>query len=741
MFLKRLNPVQYEAVTFGDGPLLILAGAGSGKTSVLTSRVAYLVLKKGVHPSNILAVTFTNKAAGEMRERLDGLIGREAGDLWLGTFHSLGLRILRREHRAAGAAGALTVYGDDEQLTLVKELMKELNINEKSITPRGMLSRINQAKNENIPPSEYLNYASDFFSERVSRLYTLYQLRLREMGVLDFGDLICEPIRLLKNSPALLFDYQKRFRYILVDEYQDTNRSQYTLTNLLAGKERNLFAVGDPDQSIYAWRGADISNILDFERDYADATVLKLEQNYRSTKYILAAANSVIENNCGRMKKELWTENPEGVKVVYEEAGDEYVEARLVIRRIKEALDKVGGLKYGDISVFYRTNAQSRVFEEQLIREGIPYSIVGGVRFYDRKEIKDAIAYLRVTANPADAISFKRVINTPARGIGKAGLDKILSISRSRGMDLVEAVKTAGREGELKRSKAKTFVEAIEAFKRDEGVLPLHELALRLIEDSGYMMSLQDEGTEEALERVENLFELISAVKDFEAANPGAALTDFLDHVSLISDIDSYEEKSDRLTLMTLHAAKGLEFRHVFITGMEEGLFPHSRSSDDPDELEEERRLCYVGMTRAKERLYLFSAGTRNVYGESRYKLRSRFIDEISPDFLEIVGEPEVSYEGSATRASGEVYYTTEGSQLPDPGMEFSDAFPDDLSSGAGGGGVAWRVGMRVVHPSFGYGVIKDRSGAGEETKLTVKFSSAGTKKLVVKYAGLTLVP
>jgi DNA helicase-2/ATP-dependent DNA helicase PcrA len=589
MFLKRLNPVQLEAVTFGDGPLLILAGAGSGKTSVLTSRVAYLVLKKGVHPSNILAVTFTNKAAGEMRERLVELIGHEAGELWLGTFHSLGLKILRREHRGAGGgdrSSALTVYGDDDQLTLVKEIMGELKINEKTITPRAMLSRINQAKNDNVPPSEYLEHTGDFFSERVSRVYTMYQKRLREMGTLDFGDLICEPIRLLKNSPHILHDYQKRFKHILVDEYQDTNRSQYILTNLMAEKARNLFAVGDPDQSIYAWRGADISNILDFERDYPDATVLKLEQNYRSTKSILSAANSVIEKNFGRMKKELWTENPEGARVIYEEANDEYDEARLVVRKIKEALDRTGGLKYGDMAVFYRTNAQSRVFEEKLIREGIPYSIVGGVRFYDRKEIKDAVAYLRVMANPADAISFKRIINTPPRGIGKAGLDKIHATAKAGGLNLLDATKEASRSGALPRGKAKGFIEAVEAFKRDEGALPLHELALRLLEDSGYMISLQDEGTEEALERVENLFELISAIKDFEAAKPDATLTDFLDHVSLISDIDSYEDKKDRLTLMTIHSAKGLEFRHVFIAGMEEGLF--ARQGEAPSLLRED---------------------------------------------------------------------------------------------------------------------------------------------------------
>ncbi len=724
--LKSLNATQTDAVTFGDGPLLILAGAGSGKTRVLTSRIAYLVLNRGIDPSSILAVTFTNKAAGEMRERLTRLIGAESKSLWLGTFHSLGLRLLRKEARASGVNADLIVYNDDDQLSLVKQVMAELAINEKTFSPKAILSRINQAKNENIGPSEFSGYSSDFLSERVAKVYSLYQKRLREMGCMDFGDLICEPVKLLANNPDILRRYQERFRYILVDEYQDTNRAQYAFTNLLASGTRNLLAVGDPDQSIYAWRGADISNILEFEKDYPDATVLKLEQNYRSTKNILSAANSVIERNKKRLKKTLWTENADGARVVYEEARDEYNEASLAIQRLK-AIVSERQLTYRDFAVFYRTNAQSRVFEEQLIREGIPYTIVGGVRFYDRKEIKDAIAYLRIVANPNDSLSLQRVINTPPRGVGKATFDKVHKLAAGHNMPLFEAFRDAVERGLLNKTKVLGFMEAYEEFRINIGRLSLHELTLRYLEDSGYMLMWQEDRTEEAAERVENLFELVSAIKDFETANPGATISDFLDQVALISDIDSYEEKSDKLTLMTLHSAKGLEFKVVFLAGMEEGLFPHSRSTDDPEALEEERRLCYVGMTRAMEELYLYSAASRTVYGETRYQIRSRFIDEVHPDHITRLAPEPV--EKTSLVFSDEPYYTAEGAQTDSCRQYSADTEFEPLE---------WRVGMKVVHPSFGIGVIKERSGQGADTKLTVSFRDAGVKKLIVKYASLT---
>ncbi|MBI5238188.1 MAG: UvrD-helicase domain-containing protein [Deltaproteobacteria bacterium] len=721
MPFKSLNAKQLEAVTYRDGPLLILAGAGSGKTKVLTSRIAYLVLERSVGPENILAVTFTNKAAAEMRQRLRASLGDKASRVWLGTFHSIGLRILRQEAAAAKIKDCLTVYGDDDQLSLIKEVLSELNLSDKATSAKAVATRINQAKNENIWPSEYLSYANDFFSERVAKIYSLYQKRLLAQDAADFGDLILRPIRLLRDNAELLKAYQERFSHILVDEYQDTNKAQYILTNLLASNARNIFAVGDPDQSIYGWRGADIKNILDFNRDYHDGSVIRLEQNYRSTAMILKAANSVIENNLKRMKKALWTENPEGRKVIYREAGDEYIEADYCIATLKGLMAADKAVSYRDAAVFYRTNAQSRVFEERLIREGIPYTVVGGVRFYDRKEIRDAVAYLRFAANLFDAVSFKRVVNTPARKLGPAAIERVYSIAGQGGLNLLDAVIEAGAKGLLKNTNAVEFINAVKNFRAGQGNSSLHERTLKLLEDAGYMRMFQDEGTEEAYERIENLFEFISAIKDFEAANPGAALPDFLDHVSLISDIDLYKEETDRLTLMTMHSAKGLEFKAVFLTGMEEGLFPHMRSFDDPAGLEEERRLCYVGMTRAKERLILTSARQRAIYGEPERRKKSRFIDEIPPDVMDMPDAEPSAY----------IHYDR---PLPEPSCPVNDSRIeyDPESCGA-----AWRIGMKVVHPAFGVGVIKDRSGRGDEIKLTVSFSNAGVKKLAVRYAHL----
>ncbi|MEE9615194.1 MAG: UvrD-helicase domain-containing protein, partial [Thermodesulfobacteriota bacterium] len=576
-FLKELNPTQKEAVTFGDGPLLILAGAGSGKTKVLTTRVAHLVLKRDVRPESVLAVTFTNKAAGEIRERLTALMGERARRLWLGTFHSIGLRILRSEGRRTGVGPELTVYNTDDQIALVKLAMEELKISDKAFSPRAMLSRIDRAKNENIGPDEYLADAGDFLSDRVARVYTLYQKKLREMGAMDFGDLICEPIRLLNSDPDMLARYCSRFRHILVDEYQDTNRAQYLLMNLLAEGHGNLCAVGDPDQSIYGWRGADVQNILDFERDWTNATVVRLEQNYRSTKSILAAANSVIKNNRGRMEKTLWTENPEGPPASYRECRDEHREAETVTARVRETLVEEPSLGYGDFAVFYRTNAQSRVFEEKFLREGIPYTIVGGVRFYDRKEIRDALAFLRVVANPGDSMGLKRIINTPPRGIGKVTVERVSKLAAEKSISLFEAFGEAIKTGIVKNARAEKLFEAFERtrenLEKSEGV-PLHELALGLLIDNGYIEHLEVQRTDEAMDRLENVHEFISAIKEFESApspsseeggGGGSTLSEFLDRVSLISDVDTWEDKKNSVTLMTLHSAKGLEFPVVFM--------------------------------------------------------------------------------------------------------------------------------------------------------------------------------
>ena len=764
--LDDLNPVQKEAAVFDDGPLLILAGAGSGKTRVLATRIAYLIGERGVKPDQILAVTFTNKAAGEMRDRVASLVGDKARRVWLGTFHSIGLRILRSEGWRIGLGQSLTVYSDDDQLKLVKEAMKELDMGDKAVAPKSILHRINQAKNELLGPDEFLEARGDFLSERVAKVYSLYQKRLRQNQALDFGDLISEPVRLFNTHKEVLDAYQRRFMHVMVDEYQDTNASQYALMNIFASESRNICAVGDPDQSIYAWRGADIRNILDFQVDWPDATLLRLEQNYRSTKTVLAAANSVIKNNSDRLDKTLWTENPDGEPVKYDEAGDEHGEARSVTSRITELTGKNTKLGYGSFAVFYRTNAQSRVFEEHFMREGVPYTVVGGHRFYDRREIRDALAYLRVVNNQVDALSLLRVINTPARKIGKGTVEKMQELAATRGTSLYDAFLTAIEDGVLTKTKAGAFFAAIEACKRDTGALPLHELALRLLEDSGYMAMWIEEGSEESLTRVENLHELISAIKDFEiltekegndngdGEGKAPTLSAFLDQVSLISDVDSYEDKSNRVTIMTLHSAKGLEFPVVFVVGMEDGLFPHSRSAVDPDQLEEERRLCYVGMTRAKERLFLLSARTRMIFGETRYQCRSRFIDEIDPKLLErsdgagaggslddegvvyrdgdeaVYSDVPAGASPSGNTHGDEPYYTSDESQLT-PGV--------DVIRG-GSNEFVWKVGLKVRHPSFGLGIIKAREGAGEQTKLTVNFKNAGKKKLAVKYAQLVPV-
>lgn len=750
-YLKELNPIQKEAVTFDGGPLLILAGAGSGKTKVLTTRISHLIKEGNIPPHRILAVTFTNKAAGEMKERIATLIGDSAKGLWLGTFHSIGLRILRAEGRHIGITDGfnITVYNDDDQVALVKQIMKELGFNDKTFSPRAVLSRINMAKNENLSPAEYLSDSSDYFTERTGKIYSLYQRKLREMNALDFGDLICEPIRLFKEHPDVLERYQNQFMHVLVDEYQDTNRSQYILLDLLAKKCGNICTVGDPDQSIYAWRGADIRNIMDFEKDYDDSTILRLEQNYRSTKNILSGANSVIKNNDTRLDKNLWTDNPEGDKITYKRCRDEHHEASTVVEEMKASMLSTAShrLNYSDMAVFYRTNSQSRVFEEHLIRNSIPYNLIGGYRFYERKEIRDALSYLRVLINPKDSISFQRIINNPPRGIGKATIDNLYAIAKDKGVGLYDAFKEGIDRQVVKKPKALELFKVMEKLKEEAGDLELHELSLRLLEDSGYMGMYIDENTDEALGRIENLHEFISAIRDYEKTTDTPTLAEFLDQVSLISDVDSLEDKTNKVTLMTAHSAKGLEFDTVFMTGMEEGLFPHSRSMDSDLEIEEERRLCYVGMTRAKRVLMILSADTRRVYGEPKYQLQSRFIDEIDLEFINIINDtPSYSSSGGSytedsyidpdysnynkPKSSGSgTHYTADHSQL-DPFQESESTLEVSPDS-------PWQRGMKVRHKNFGLGIIGIVEGSGENAKITVKFQKSGIKKLAVKFANL----
>lgn len=632
-FLRSLNPLQLKAATHSEGPLLVLAGAGSGKTRVLTSRIAHLVVNKKVEPSSILAVTFTNKAASEIRERLTSLIGERTKEMCAGTFHTAGLGILREESGGAGKKAELTIFDDEEQLLLVRLVMSELSLNEKDIPSKMILYEINLAKNNNMGPSEYRAASDDSLSRTAAAVYEVYQRKLRAMNAVDFGDLITEPIRLLKSNPGILDKYASRFRHILVDEYQDTNTSQYTLTRLLASKHGNLCVVGDPDQSIYGWRGANLKNILNFREDYPGAVVIKLEENYRSTKNILSAANSVVRNNTERLDKTLWTANRSGEPVHYEECLNEYQEARFVVNRIKKTITENPAAKFRDFAVLYRTNTQSRSFEELFFEEGIPYNIVGGFKFFDRREIKDTLSYLKAIVNPDDSLNFLRIINVPPRGIGRAALEKAHAISRDSGLSLYESFRKGASDGVFSRGAVSEFMEAFEAMRAEAGELPIHEFTSRVLIRTGYLAFWSAKKTEDADERLKNLDGLVASIKNYEESHPKAGVSDYLNLVSLMSDADGFDEKHNKVTLMTIHSAKGLEFPYVFLTGLEEGLFPHKRSVEQ-ESVEEERRLCYVGMTRARSHLFLLSAKNRAAGKETNLQIRSRFIGEIDPEYL-----------------------------------------------------------------------------------------------------------
>ncbi|MBI5642995.1 MAG: UvrD-helicase domain-containing protein [Deltaproteobacteria bacterium] len=633
-FLKSLNPLQLKAATFTGGPLLILAGAGSGKTRVLTSRIAHLILKKGVPPDSILAVTFTNKAASEIRERLKKLIGEKTDEIWAGTFHTIGLKILREEARSLGLNSKLTVYDEEEQALLIKLVLSEMSLDEKSLPHKTVLYEINIAKNNNLSPDAYSRASQSNLSDIISPIYREYQKRLTSMNAVDFGDLICKPIELFRTKSEILDKYRDKFRHILVDEYQDTNKTQYHLTNLLASKYRNLCVVGDPDQSIYGWRGASIGNILKFKEDYPDTTLVKLEQNYRSTKNILSAANSVIRNNEERLDKTLWTDNRDGEAIVYEECLNEYQEARFVVNQIRNIMPLDASLKFRDFTVLYRTNTQSRPFEEMFFEEGIPYTIIGGFKFFDRREIKDTLAYLKALINPEDSLNFLRIVNVPPRGIGRAALDKVHALSKGHGLTLYDSFRKAVNEKLLNNNNISDFIGTFDILRREMDTMSLHEFAARVLDLTGYMDLWHSKKTEDGLERVKNLDSLIAAIKNYEFNHPKATLADYLNLVSLMSDQDQYDEKHNRVTLMTIHSAKGLEFPVVFMVGMEEGLFPHKRSMEEDDSLEEERRLCYVGMTRARIRLFLLSAKNRSSGKEVNQQVPSRFIKEIDTAYI-----------------------------------------------------------------------------------------------------------
>ncbi|MQL53901.1 DNA helicase PcrA, partial [Desulfofundulus thermobenzoicus] len=632
--LANLNPAQARAVTHRDGPLLVLAGAGSGKTRVLTTRIAYL-LQQGVSPLHILAITFTNKAAREMKERVAAMVPDVARELWVATFHSTCLRVLRRQARFLGYAENFVIYDDADQQTVIKECLKELNMDEKKFPPRALSAAISGAKNRLLPPEEYGDQADSFFTRQAARVYALYQDKLHRNNALDFDDLIMLTVRLFRENPAVLRHYQNRFRYILVDEYQDTNQAQYVLVNLLAAEHRNLCVVGDPDQGIYGWRGANIQNILDFEKDYPEALVVKLEQNYRSTQTILDAANQVIKRNRGRKEKRLWTAAGPGTPVVVYMAGDERTEAGFVADRVARLRQR--GIPYRDMAVLYRTHAMSRVLEEVFLSRGIPYTIVGGLKFYDRKEIKDLLAYLRLVVNPADTVSLRRIINVPRRGVGEASLNKLLAYSMEKGIPALEALARApevpGLNGPV-RAACTGLARLFARLYEQSGELSVTELARAVLERTGYWQELLAENTVESRTRQENLKEFLSVTREFDQRAEDRSLPAFLAELSLVSDVDHYDQEADQVVLMTLHSAKGLEFPVVFLVGMEEGVFPHSRSLTEPAELEEERRLCYVGITRARERLYLTHSWQRTLYGVTRHNDPSRFLEEIPPHLL-----------------------------------------------------------------------------------------------------------
>jgi DNA helicase-2/ATP-dependent DNA helicase PcrA len=633
-YLADLNPAQREAVLATEGPVLVVAGAGSGKTRVLTYRIAHLVAAVGVKPQEILAITFTNKAAGEMRERLEGVVGEIARTMWVLTFHSACGRMLRREAPRLGYRSNFTIYDQADQVRLVKQCLEELDRDPKRFVPRGIHSQISNSKNLLVSPEDYKARVSSFYDQTVADVYDLYQRRLFASNAVDFDDLLMLTVQVLERFPEARSRWQKAFRYVLVDEYQDTNHAQYRLLQLLAGEHKNVFAVGDPDQSIYAFRGADIRNILEFERDFGGARQIALEQNYRSTNSILRAANAVISENRERKPKNLWSELGEGDPVRVIEVEDEHAEARFVASEIAGLVDE--GFAGSEIAVFYRTNAQSRVVEDTLVRQEIPYQVIGGPRFYERAEIKDAIAYLQVIDNPADAISLTRIANRPRRGIGDASLARLQTYGDAHGLSLWEALEHPGEAGcggaPLKAiDRFRTFMQSSMAVA---GELTVPELVERVLEQSGYLEALEAERTIEAQGRAENLMELVGVAREYQESADDPSLSEFLQQISLFSDQDAIAEERSLVTLMTLHNAKGLEFRAVFLIGMEEGVFPHSRSLEEQG-LEEERRLCYVGLTRAQERLVLTHAAARSLWGSRGYNMPSRFLDELPQEEIE----------------------------------------------------------------------------------------------------------
>ncbi len=766
--INGLNDKQKEAVLATDGPCLVIAGAGSGKTKVLTHKIAYDI-ESGIKPWNILAITFTNKAANEMKERIEKLIGDAAKDLWMGTFHSICVRILRRYIDRIGYKTDFVIFDTSDQKTLIKECLKTLKVDDKIFTDRGVLSEISNGKNEMLEPKAYgVKYAGDFRKKTIAEIYELYQRRLRENNAIDFDDIINFTIKILSENPDVLDYYTEKFKYILVDEYQDTNKAQFTLVSLLASKYGNVTAVGDNDQGIYSFRGADISNILNFERDFPGTKIIKLEQNYRCTGNILKAANAVIKHNENKYEKKLWTENEEGHLPCIYCGEDEYDEGRYIVEQINH-LKTEEYYKNSDFTILYRMNAQSRAIEDILMREGIPYKVIGGLKFYERKEIKDIIAYLRLIHNSADNLSLKRIINEPKRGIGKTSIEQIQEISDKTGNSMYEIIRNAQEYG-LTRvfSNSRDFIEQIEYLKSKKDELKISDLIKETLNKTGYTKALENENSVEAETRIENLEEFLTVAIEFEEESADNTLAEFLENITLSSDIDGMEDQDNSITLMTLHSAKGLEFPVVFLVGMEEGIFPGYKSIDEPQALEEERRLFYVGITRAKQYLYLTCAKHRTIFGSTSYNQVSRFVKEIPEELLE--GYAEVVERKSVDKeefkdygyrwsyGKGQTVKTfkmseedksavakTIGEQGTKSEYQYrtAESFLNSIKQNNQTNDVdlsKYQVGQRVYHKKFGEGTITKLEQEGNDVKVDLEFDKAGHKRLMAKFAGLEII-
>jgi DNA helicase-2/ATP-dependent DNA helicase PcrA len=756
--IEGLNDKQKEAVLATEGPCLVIAGAGSGKTKVLTHKIAYLISEKNVKPYNILAITFTNKAASEMKQRVEKIVGDVAQEMWMGTFHSICVRILRRFIDRIGFDTSFLIFDTSDQKTVVKECLKALNIDDKTFSDRSVLSEISNAKNEMLTPKAYqAKYSGEFRKEKIGQVYELYQKRLRENNAIDFDDIINYTIDILSENPDVLQYYTEKFKYVLVDEYQDTNKAQFTLVTILASRYGNITVVGDNDQGIYSFRGADISNILNFEKDFPGTKIIKLEQNYRCTGNILKAANAVIKHNENKYEKKLWTENEEGSLPCLYQAEDEYDEANYVVKQI-EHLKTEEYLKPKDFVILYRMNAQSRAIEDILRRENIPYKIVGGLKFYERKEIKDTIAYLRLIHNTSDNLSLKRIINEPKRGIGKTSLDKIQEISDRTGTSMYEIIKHA-EEFDLNRVKANAeeFINLIEELRLKKQELSISELLKELLNKSGYTRALELENTVEAETRMQNLEEFLTVAIEFEEESADNTLPEFLESITLSSDVDEMQDEDNTVTLMTLHSAKGLEFPVVFLVGMEEGIFPGYKSIGEPKELEEERRLFYVGITRAKQFLHLTCAKHRTIFGSTSYNAVSRFIKEIPDNLLDGVvnndqeekfNDMSYNWEYGKTSAGKVTTYKfdeakNEIKQKSTYQFRTAESFLSSLSQKQANSGVditKYKEGMRIYHKKFGEGIIQKIEAEGDDYKLDIQFDKSGHKRLMAKFANLEII-